>query len=157
MIETLKTLAQGKQVSILKGNKAYNFKNRTILIFYGSPKDVEPIRNVLANQESVVTLSLPDKINSKWDAPITEKSLYKCRGNIVLFSYYGMKIELEDEQESNDTVLDDKPEAVFIDHSANDTDINNIDSFEAFFFHHIEIVGNRKDCILKEELFEKYE
>lgn len=67
MIETLKTLAQGKQVSILKGNKAYNFKNRTILIFYGSPKDVEPIRNVLANQESVVTLSLPDKINSKWD------------------------------------------------------------------------------------------
>lgn len=150
-LENLKTLAFGEQSSILKGGRTYNYVNRTVLIFHGSPEEVEPIDKISSNTEKVITISLPDELDPRWDESDIARMFYKKRGDLVLFSYYGFEIE-DDDCEAFYEHLD----PIKLNRSSNNPSINNIDSIEKFFFEHIEITSNRGDFIFKEALYEKY-
>lgn len=142
--QNFKTLAMAEKSTIFQRGQSYTFQNRTLLIFYGSPENLEPIYSTFHDQIKILNISLPDNIDPRWEEPEAIEYFSRHPAEILLFFLFEIDF---------DTLSHADPQEIALDSISPE----NLNSVNAFFKAKIEITGNNNDFISKEHLYEEYE
>lgn len=144
-IAVLENMILPRTFTIEKSRKAYNFTNRTILVFSGTEKELEFTKRSSVLCSKGIHIQLPNHMGEQWFEEDLYRYLFKRRAEILYFAYRGY----------DDFVNEDELSII----NQKDTEkatVNSIDSFTWFFKKFITITGERNDYILKTKLHELY-
>lgn len=145
--EQLEVLAAPSPKTITKGNRTFNFLNRTTLIFSGTAEELKFITEEPAFSSNASIIRLPDKLGDKWFEPDLYDHLESYRSEVIQFLYYYNGHEDDSASISNLSINSEEN---------NDALINPLNSFERFFNRYVIITGEDKDYTSKQLLFDKY-